>query len=160
MLVSRFVYSGLLSVLLSRGLRVTATASSDPCVNIAGLQFVDPSDAMACQMSFPFNETLRQNVMSVVSGVFDFYTFENIYLDSPPPFHDSTTNISAELARINGANYAVSTLHALGTDTNSWRILRFKSDYEFNLDLFNVTTQLNDGHTRTSLIWCYPEGIA
>jgi hypothetical protein len=118
MLVSRFAYSVLLSTLLSRGLRATATAS-DPCANIAGLQFVDPSDAMACQMSFKFNETLRQNVVSVVSRVFDFYTFENIYLNSPPPFQDSTTNIRAEIGRINGTDYAVSTLSTLRIDSNS-----------------------------------------
>ncbi|KAH9169339.1 hypothetical protein EDB89DRAFT_2073032 [Lactarius sanguifluus] len=126
MLFYRFVHSGLLSSLLGQGL--LATAASDPCVKVAGLPFADPADAIACQKSFPFNETLRQNVLSVVSRVFDFYTFEDFYLNSPPPFQESTTNIRANIARINAAYYA--------------------TDYDFNRDLWNFTTQLNDGHTR------------
>ncbi|KAH8986936.1 hypothetical protein EDB86DRAFT_2206928 [Lactarius hatsudake] len=130
MLFSRFVRSGLLPVLLSRGLLATAvaTAASDPCAKVAGLQFADPADAIACQKSFPFNETLRQNVLTVVSRVFDFYTFEDFYLNSPPPFQESTTNIRADIARINSTHYA--------------------TDYDFNRDLWDFTTQLNDGHTR------------
>jgi hypothetical protein len=124
MIFSNFIYSGL-PALLSRALQwpatAPATASSDPCVKVAGLQFADPADAIACQKSFPFNETLRYNVMSVVSGVLDFYTFEDFYLKSPYPFQDSTTNIRAELARINKTNYAVSTLPALRTDTQFMR---------------------------------------
>ncbi|KAI9438208.1 hypothetical protein H4582DRAFT_2111656 [Lactarius indigo] len=129
MLFSPFVRSGLLPALLSRGLFATAaTAASDPCAKVAGLQFADPADAIACQKSFPFNETLRQNVLSVISRVFDFYTFEDFYLKSPPPFQESTTNIRADIARINSTSYA--------------------TDYDFNRDLWDFTTQLNDGHTR------------
>ncbi|KAH8990805.1 hypothetical protein EDB92DRAFT_2114806 [Lactarius akahatsu] len=126
MLFSRFVRSGLLPVLLSRGL--LATAAPDPCAKVAGLQFADPADAIACQKSFPFNETLRQNVLTVVSRVFDFFTFEDFYLNSPSPFQESTTNIRADIARINSTHYA--------------------TDYDFNRDLWDFTTQLNDGHTR------------
>jgi hypothetical protein len=112
MLFSRLSRSGLLPVLLSRVLLVAAAPAPnnlppDPCVKIAGLNFVDPADAIACQKSFPFNETLRHNVLSVVSGVFDFYTFEDFYLNSPPPFQESTTNIRAEIARINSTQYEV-----------------------------------------------------
>ena len=82
----------------------------DPCAEVAGQHFVDPGDAMACQKSFPFNETLRQNVLSVISRVFDFYTFEDFYLHPPPPFQDSTTDIRAEIRRINCTRYAVSTV--------------------------------------------------
>ncbi|KAH8990807.1 hypothetical protein EDB92DRAFT_724534 [Lactarius akahatsu] len=128
MLISRFVHFGLLSSLLGQGLLTTAAAASDPCVKVAGLPFVDPADAIACQKSFPFNETLRQNVLSVVSRVFDFYTFEGFYLNSPPPFQESTRNIRADIARINATHYA--------------------TDYDFNRDLWDFTTQLNDGHTR------------
>ena len=119
MLFSRFVHPGLLSTLLGRGLLATAaaTTASDPCVKVAGLQFVDPADAIACQKSFPFNETLRQNVLAVVSRVFDFYTFEDYYLNSPPPFQESTTNIRADIARINSTYYEVGTLLSLLTDT-------------------------------------------
>ena len=119
MLFSRFVHSGILPALLGRGLLAVAaaTTASDPCVKIAGLQFVDPADAIACQKSFPFNETLRQNVLSVVSRVFDFYTFEDYYLNSPPPFQDSTTNIRADIARINSTHYEVGTSCSLLTVT-------------------------------------------
>ncbi len=116
--ITRFVRSGLLPALLGPGLLATAaaTAASDPCVKVAGLQFADPADAIACQKAFPFNETLRQNVLLVVSRVFDFYTFENFYLNSPLPFQESTTDIRADIARINSTNYAVSTLSSLCTD--------------------------------------------
>ena len=65
---------------------------------------------MDCQKMFPFNETLRQNVLSVVSRVLDFYTFEDYYLNSPHPFEDSTKDIRAEIARINSTKYVVSRL--------------------------------------------------
>jgi hypothetical protein len=112
MLFSRLSRSGLLPILLGRVLLVAAAPARsdlppDPCAKIAGLNFVDPADAIACQKSFPFNETLRQNVISVVSRVFDFYTFEDFYLNSPPPFQESTVDIRAEIARINSTQYAV-----------------------------------------------------
>jgi hypothetical protein len=112
MLSSSLVLSGLLPVLLQSGWLVTAIptrrVSPDPCTKIVGHRFVDPADAIACQKSFPFNETLRQNVLSVVSGVFDFYTFEEFYLNSPPPFQESTTDIRGQIRRINTTQYAVS----------------------------------------------------
>lgn len=111
MLFIPFIPAGLL--LASRGLLVSAAStalSADPCVKIAGSQYVDPADAMACQKSFALNETLKQNLLSVVSRVFDSYTFEDFYLHSPAPFGESTTNIRAELARMNATQYAVSTL--------------------------------------------------
>jgi hypothetical protein len=113
MLFSRFVRPGLLPALLSKGLLAAAAPAPhnhtrpDPCIKIVGLSFVDPVDVIACQKSFPFDEDLRQNVMDVVSRVFDFYTFEDFYLNSPPPFQDSTTDIRAEIARINSTKYAV-----------------------------------------------------
>src|SRR5260370_29664137 len=125
MLVTLFIHSGLLSP-LGRGLLATATTTvtSDPCRKIAGLQFADPVDVMACQKSFQFNETLRQNILNVVSRVFDFYTFQDYYLDYPPPFHESTTDIRAEIARINGSLYAVSTLSTLPLDTELMNNMR------------------------------------
>ncbi|KAJ7028713.1 hypothetical protein C8F04DRAFT_1118448 [Mycena alexandri] len=101
----------------------------DPCALVSGQPFVLPADALACWKSFPFNETLRQNVLiNNIARVFDFYTFEDYYLDSPPPFQESTANIRAGLARINTTKY--------------------ETDYDFNIDLYNFITQLNDGHTR------------
>ncbi|KAJ4479394.1 hypothetical protein J3R30DRAFT_3288983 [Lentinula aciculospora] len=105
-----------------------APASSDPCATIAGKLFALPADVLACERSLPFNETLRQNVLTTISRVFDFYTFENWYLDSPAPFQESTNNIRANLTRINTTHY--------------------ETDYDFNIDMYDFTTQLNDGHTR------------
>jgi hypothetical protein len=107
----------LLPVSLSGGLlAVAAPAQSDlppdPCAKIAGLSFVDPADAIACQKSFPFKEALRQNVISVVSRVFDFYTFEDFYCNSPSPFQESTTNIRGDIERINCTRYEVRMLSA------------------------------------------------
>jgi hypothetical protein len=110
-----FTRYAILFVLLLTGNVSSAAAAPpahrhDPCVKIAGRHFVDPGDAIACQKSFPFNETLRQNVLSVISRVFDFYTFEDFYLHSPPPFQGSTTDIRAEIRRINSTRYAVSSI--------------------------------------------------
>ena len=60
-------------------------------VKVAGLQIADPADTIAFQKSFPFNKTLRQNVLSVVSRLldFDFYAFEDFYMNSPSPFQES-----------------------------------------------------------------------
>ncbi len=84
-----------------------ADSAQDPCAEIAGKQFVPPANALACLKSFPFDDSLRQNVLAVVSRVFDFYTFEDYYLDSPAPFPESTVNIRAELSRINSTTYEV-----------------------------------------------------
>ncbi|KAF9450034.1 hypothetical protein P691DRAFT_666237 [Macrolepiota fuliginosa MF-IS2] len=109
-------------------LLVAGAPPADPCAAIAGKTFVPPADALACEKSFPFNETLRQNVLTNMARVFDFFTFEEYYLNSPPPFQESTDNIRATLARINTTVY--------------------KTDYDFSIDLYDFTTQLNDGHTR------------
>jgi hypothetical protein len=85
-----------------------AAAVVDPCAKIAGKSFVPSADALACYKSFPFNETIRQNVLQVASRVFDFYTFENYYLKSPPPFQESTVDIRAKLKELNQTAFAVS----------------------------------------------------
>lgn len=104
------VSNALVLGLVALGLPVVSVAdasASDPCQKIAGKTFVPPSDALACMKSFPFNETLRQNVLTNVARVFDFFTFEDFYLNSPAPFQESTTNIRDDLARMNTTSYAV-----------------------------------------------------
>ena len=71
MVFSRFVHHKVFRALPSQSLFVVA--ASEPCVKVAGIQFADPADPIACYKSFPLNETLRQNVLAVVSRVFDFY---------------------------------------------------------------------------------------
>ncbi|KAI0075954.1 hypothetical protein K474DRAFT_1317140 [Panus rudis PR-1116 ss-1] len=117
-----------ISILPALAFGAPGAPQADPCAKIAGQQFVVPKDALACLKSFPFNATLHQNVITNVARVFDFFTFEDFYLKSPPPFQESTANIRAELARINRTVY--------------------KTDYDFNRDVYNLTTRLNDGHTR------------
>ena len=95
----------LANALLARA--ASASAAADPCAAFAGQTFVPPAQALACLKSFPFNETLRQNAMSNIARVFDFYTFEDFYLNSPPPFQESTTNIRADIARINSTEFEV-----------------------------------------------------
>ncbi|KAG6836074.1 hypothetical protein H0H93_011655 [Arthromyces matolae] len=106
----------------------TVPSAADPCVKVAGKVFVPPADALACYRAFPFNETLRQNVLNNVARVFDFFTFEDYYLNSPPPFQESTDNIRASIAKLNATQY--------------------RTDYDFSKALYDFTTQLNDGHTR------------
>jgi len=43
---------------------------TDPCVKVAGQDFVDLAGAIACQNSFSFNGTIEQNGLSVVLRVF------------------------------------------------------------------------------------------
>ncbi|TFK31947.1 hypothetical protein BDQ12DRAFT_671469 [Crucibulum laeve] len=102
--------------------------AANGCIQIAGKTFSPPADALSCMKSFAFNETLRQNILTNVARVFDFFSFESYYLDSPPPFEESTNNIRDSLARINSTVYG--------------------TDYDFNKDLYDFVTQLNDGHTR------------
>lgn len=96
--------------LITAGPLLTALAApkGDPCTKIAGQTFVPPHDALACLKSFPFNKTLQDNVMDVVSGVFDFFAFEDWYFDPPAPFQDSRIAIPRRLAWIRHTHYAVS----------------------------------------------------
>ncbi|KIY70218.1 hypothetical protein CYLTODRAFT_488261, partial [Cylindrobasidium torrendii FP15055 ss-10] len=103
-------------------------AAQDPCTAIAGKVFVPPADARACLKSFPFNETLRQNVLANANGVLNFFTFEPYYINSPPPFEESTQDIRGELNRMSNTAY--------------------ETDYDFNWDLYVTSSQYNDGHTR------------
>ncbi|KAF8497585.1 hypothetical protein F5888DRAFT_1794404 [Russula emetica] len=105
---------------------VATPVRPDACAAIAGETFSKPADALACLRSFSFNETLRQNILSTVSRVLDFYTFEEYYPKSSFPFPNNV-DIRAELTRINSTSYI--------------------TDYDFNLDLYNSINKMNDGHT-------------
>lgn len=148
-LVQDFLVTETTSMFLWLGLFFGASAFAAPvhpdhCAEIAGTLFVKPADALACMRSFPFNETLRQNVLSTVSRVFDFYTFEDYYPKSTRPFPNNI-NIRAELARINSTLYEVSSCSSL--DPLHRRCVP-QTDYDFNRDLYDFANRLNDGHTR------------
>jgi hypothetical protein len=100
-----------LGLLLGAG-AVASPIRSDPCAAIAGALLSTPAATLACLRSFPFNETLRQNVLRTVSRVLDFYTFEDYYPKSTIPFPNKV-NIREELARINSTSYVVSSCGSL-----------------------------------------------
>jgi hypothetical protein len=110
---THFACFGLLSALFTTPSLAAPAPNGDPCEYVAGKAFVDPADALSCLKSFPFSEDLRQNVLSVVSRVFDFYTFEILYSDSPAPFQESTTDIRGQIQRINSTQYEVSAFPTL-----------------------------------------------
>ena len=155
MLFARLLRLGFLPVLLSRG--QDTSHGLDPCSKVAGQQYVDPLAAEACLSSFPFNETLKQNVLSVVSGALDFYTWEAHYLELPEPFHNASWDIRAEIRRINQTRYDVSMSPTL-VDTSLIGRVTTKSDYLFNRDLYDVLNRLYDGHT--GVYFFSPNGFA
>ncbi|KAH8823655.1 hypothetical protein DL96DRAFT_1670690 [Flagelloscypha sp. PMI_526] len=115
----------LLGLLVALGTAQTA----DPCVAVAGKKYMAPSAFRACLKSFPFDEKIRQNVLTNVVKILEgFYTFLEYYDDSPPPFEESTVDIFGELKRINETTYT--------------------TDYDFSWDLYKTTNKLNDGHTK------------
>lgn len=120
--------------------------ASDPCAEIAGQQYADPALALACLRSFPVNETIKENVLAVVSGALDFFTFEAEQLHSPAPFQESSVNLRAELARIKAASYPVRFIPRARMARPNLT-LSTQTDYDFNRDLFNVVNGLNDGRT-------------
>ncbi|QRV84940.1 peptidase family S41 protein [Ceratobasidium sp. AG-Ba] len=84
--------------------------AADPCAAVAGKAYVAPAAALACLKSFPYNVTLANNVMEVVTKITPFFTFEDWQKDTPP----ST---------------------------------KYKTDYDFNRDVYDVLNRLDDGHT-------------
>ncbi|KAG8729792.1 hypothetical protein FRC11_007998, partial [Ceratobasidium sp. 423] len=116
--------------------------AADPCAAIAGQQYVAPSAAMACLKSFPYNATLANNVMEVVTKVTPFFTFEDWQKLTPAPFTEATSNLDVEFARIKATKYS--------------------TDYDFNRDVYNVINHLDDGHTLwlPSCYWAAFQNIA
>lgn len=111
MLLARLLRFGVLPVLISgtQGIHHDLRVDSDPCSKIAGKAYVEPIDAVSCLSSFPSNETLKQNVLNIVSGSLDFYTWEANYLNLSSPFHKESWDIRAEIGRINETRYDVCT---------------------------------------------------
>jgi len=107
MLFARLLRFGFLPVLISGAQNIHHNL--DPCSKIAGKDYVDPLDAKSCLSSFPSNDTLKNNVLSIVSGSLDFFTWEAHYLNLPPPFHKESWDIRAEIRRINQTRHDVST---------------------------------------------------
>ncbi|KAG8748584.1 hypothetical protein FRC10_003718 [Ceratobasidium sp. 414] len=78
---------------------------SDPCAAIAPKGWYKPSQVLSCLQSFPYNETLRDNIVDVVSKTFNFHTSVSFHLNMPDPFTDDTVDLQGELRRIRATKY-------------------------------------------------------
>ncbi|KAG8737546.1 hypothetical protein FRC12_017108 [Ceratobasidium sp. 428] len=107
----------------------------DPCAKIAGKAWVKPSKVNACLSYFPFNATLRDNVVDVVSKTFSqFHSSTSFHLNMPDPFTDDTVDLIGELNRIKSTTYS--------------------SDFEVHQDVSRQVKRLGDGHAGY-LNYCY-----
>lgn len=98
----------LISLLSLAILSGTVSAQDDPCAAVAGKPYVSPAAFRACEKSFPYNETLKANVLTNAAKLLDnFFSFVDYYKDSPAPFEESTSDIYGEIARINSTTYEV-----------------------------------------------------
>ncbi|KAG8687366.1 hypothetical protein FRC09_013544 [Ceratobasidium sp. 395] len=112
-----------------------SSRAQDPCAQIARQSWMKPSEANACLSYFPFNATLRDNIVDVVSKTFSqFHASTSYHLNMPTPFTDDTVDILGELKRIVGTKYS--------------------SDYEVHKDISKQTKRLGDGHAEY-LNYCY-----
>ncbi|KAG8726524.1 hypothetical protein FRC12_023313, partial [Ceratobasidium sp. 428] len=106
-------------------------SGSDPCAAIAGKSYSKPSEARRCLKSFPYNATLANNVLEVVTKGKEFFTFEVEQKKTPAPFTEASSNLAVEFARIR----------------DNAKHNKYKTDYGFNRDVYNVINRLDDGHT-------------
>ncbi|QRW23962.1 3-methyl-2-oxobutanoate hydroxymethyltransferase [Rhizoctonia solani] len=99
---------------------------SDPCAAISNSTWVKPSELHSCFSYFPFNTTLRDNIVDVLSKTFDqFHTSTRFHLDMPEPYKDITIDILGELQRIKQSIYSL--------------------DFELHQDIRTIK-RLGDGH--------------
>lgn len=102
--------------------------AEDPCgpiVNNAG-SWVLWDNAMSCIKGFPFNTTIRDEVLDYIEKTLQFYVF----LDEAKNFdkkYSSHVDLIAGLEEIRQTNYA--------------------NDYSFNVAIETLFDSLNDGHT-------------
>ncbi|KDQ06441.1 hypothetical protein BOTBODRAFT_181596 [Botryobasidium botryosum FD-172 SS1] len=109
-------------------------ASEDPCEPIANKTWVAPAEVRACLGSFPFNTTLRDNTIDVLSKTLNFHTSVTYSLQEPAPFDEIHVDIQAELARIRGSTY--------------------QFDFELHQDVSRTVKRLKDGHA-VYINYCY-----
>ncbi len=133
-LFTHFACFALLSGLTRQSL--AAPTSDDPCAKIADQTFVDPADALACLKSFPFNEYIRGLLLEFPSSL------------SRVDHGHTCADPADPLYLLRGE--CLKSLFRQGVPAHG--PFPLKNDYDFNKDLYDFTTQLNDGHTRTS---CY-----
>ncbi|CAE7223476.1 unnamed protein product [Rhizoctonia solani] len=107
---------------------------NDPCAAIAAKGWYKPSQVLSCLQSFSYNETLRNNIVDVVSKTFNFHTSVSFHLNMPDPFTDDTVDLQGELSRIRGTKY--------------------DSDFNLHQDVSKTAKRLNDGHAGY-INYCY-----
>ncbi|KAL1755659.1 hypothetical protein FB107DRAFT_274673 [Schizophyllum commune] len=114
--------------LLSGALALMGVAFAyDPCAEIAGKNWVLPSEARACLRSFPVDPVVKANVLEVVNKTLAFHTSTNYQILAPEPFADQVhEDLVRDLARIGTQEYA--------------------SDFDFHLDVYRTFKLVNDGH--------------
>jgi len=112
----------LAAVLQAPSLVNPAAIGSDPRAAIAGKDFIVPSQALACLKSFPYNKTIKTNVMANTERVTDFFSFEPFYKNSPPPFQEPSVQIRDEFSRIRNAKYDVSPIDAVHGDVSQFSV--------------------------------------
>lgn len=110
-------------------------ANADPCAAIGGKIWVAPRDVRACFTSFKVNNTIRANIVEVITKTLAFHTSTNYQLRAPEPFtQDVHEDLLGDLARISRQAYP--------------------SDYDLHIDLSRTLKRLNDGHCAYSST-CY-----
>ncbi|KAJ1300879.1 hypothetical protein OPQ81_002517 [Rhizoctonia solani] len=125
-------------LLLALGLSALVAGSplrSDPCAVISNTTWLKPSQVNSCLSYFPFNATLRDNIVDVLSKTFDqFHASTKFHLKMPEPYEDTTVDILDELQRIKRSTYS--------------------SDFELHQDVSRTVKRLADGHA-SYLNFCY-----
>ncbi|KAJ1300358.1 hypothetical protein OPQ81_005177 [Rhizoctonia solani] len=125
-------------LVLALGLSAFAAGSplrSDPCTAISNATWLKPSQANSCLSYFPFNATLRDNIVDVLSKTFhQFHASTKFHLNMPEPYEDITVDILGELQRIKRSTYSL--------------------DFELHQDVSKTAKRLADGHANY-VNYCY-----
>lgn len=135
-----FVILSLVSVLTLASPSFAAAISFeyfDPCAKISGHAFADPAYVVACFRSFPANETIKENVLDVLSKTLNqFFTFQAEQLHSPSPFEESSVDLNTQIARIKNTTYQVS--QPAQIDKSCSQLLQQHSDVSFPFPSFRL----------------------
>ncbi|KAF8157203.1 hypothetical protein B0H34DRAFT_490777 [Crassisporium funariophilum] len=126
MLGTFLLVSGLAAIAAATNIEVVGRAA-DPCAKIGGQKWVAPQDVRACFTSAKVDQSIKANIIEVISKTLAFHTSVNYQIQAPPPFNnDVHEDLFADLARIQKQSY--------------------KSDYDLHIDLSRTLKRLNDGH--------------
>ncbi|KXN82588.1 hypothetical protein AN958_02439 [Leucoagaricus sp. SymC.cos] len=126
-LMEKFAWLGTLVGLSVAVDAAIVARAADPCAAIGGQKWVFPKAVRDCYNAVPVNETLKANILDVVSKSLNFHTSVNYQIRAPEPFtQDVHEDLFKDLARINATKYT--------------------HDYDMHIDLSRTLKRLNDGH--------------